>query len=313
LDNQIQLTEPLETDSKIWRYMDLSKFLSLLENNSLFFTRSDKFQDPYEGTLNQPQLLAIKNEINNLKVLIADKSTNKNVTGGDEKKSLLASFFEPFLDALSHLSLNVLEASTDINKKLRSLACINCWHLNDAESNAMWKLYLKSNEGIAIQSTVKRLRDSFISNNSTVHISKVRYLNYELESFGDDIFLSPFIHKRKSFEHEKELRAIVFSAQNSDINKDWKLLLQLFAEHFKDRLQTEECEQIVNVIPNDFGINIPVDLDMLVENIYIAPTAPKWFVELINQITSRYNINKKVIQSSLYETPSYVILDEVFK
>ena len=34
-----------------WRYMDLAKFLSLLESNSLFFTRLDHFQDPFEGAL----------------------------------------------------------------------------------------------------------------------------------------------------------------------------------------------------------------------------------------------------------------------
>lgn len=38
-------------DAKLWRYMDLAKFLSLLESCSLFFTRLDHFQDPFEGAL----------------------------------------------------------------------------------------------------------------------------------------------------------------------------------------------------------------------------------------------------------------------
>lgn len=37
--------------AKLWRYMDLSKFLSLLEDSSLFFTRIDHFQDAFEGSL----------------------------------------------------------------------------------------------------------------------------------------------------------------------------------------------------------------------------------------------------------------------
>ena len=42
-------------------------------------------------------------------------------------------------------------------KKNREEFAINCWHLNDHESAAMWKLYLKSNEGIVIQSTFTNL------------------------------------------------------------------------------------------------------------------------------------------------------------
>ncbi|NLE62949.1 MAG: hypothetical protein GX612_03820, partial [Bacteroidales bacterium] len=30
---------------------------------------------------------------------------------------------------------------------------INCWHINNNENDSMWKLYLKSNEGIAIRTT----------------------------------------------------------------------------------------------------------------------------------------------------------------
>ena len=37
--------------AKLWRYMDLAKFLSLLDESSLYFTRIDHFNDPYEGAL----------------------------------------------------------------------------------------------------------------------------------------------------------------------------------------------------------------------------------------------------------------------
>ena len=32
--------------------------------------------------------------------------------------------------------------------------CVNCWHMSDQESDAMWKLYALAKSGIAIQSTV---------------------------------------------------------------------------------------------------------------------------------------------------------------
>lgn len=40
---------PKDKNVKIWRYMDFTKFVSLLETESLFLSRVDKFEDPYEG------------------------------------------------------------------------------------------------------------------------------------------------------------------------------------------------------------------------------------------------------------------------
>ena len=36
-------------DAVLWRYMDFTKFVSLLEKQALFFTRADKLGDPFEG------------------------------------------------------------------------------------------------------------------------------------------------------------------------------------------------------------------------------------------------------------------------
>jgi len=44
----------------------------------------------------------------------------------------------------------------ELHKKLRKSFVVNCWHTNNkGESDAMWRLYLKTNEGVAIQSTVE--------------------------------------------------------------------------------------------------------------------------------------------------------------
>ena len=39
---------------KVWRYMDLAKFISLIDRHQLFFSSVDLFGDPYEGTLPKP-------------------------------------------------------------------------------------------------------------------------------------------------------------------------------------------------------------------------------------------------------------------
>lgn len=48
---KIFITNPEEKDTVLWRYMDFLKFVDLLQSKSLWFTRLDQFQDPYEAYL----------------------------------------------------------------------------------------------------------------------------------------------------------------------------------------------------------------------------------------------------------------------
>ncbi len=45
---------PENPDTVVWKYLDLSKFLDLLLSQKLFMSRSDKFEDQYEGTFSEP-------------------------------------------------------------------------------------------------------------------------------------------------------------------------------------------------------------------------------------------------------------------
>ena len=47
-------SEPSNKNAKLWRYMDITKFLFLLETSSLYFTRGDMFKDSFEGSLPKP-------------------------------------------------------------------------------------------------------------------------------------------------------------------------------------------------------------------------------------------------------------------
>ncbi|WP_338452314.1 DUF2971 domain-containing protein [Niallia oryzisoli] len=239
---------PENENTKIWRYMDFTKFISLLETKSLFFARSDKFEDPYEGRLNQVTIDFFKLQFN--KGIPSDQSD-------------LA--FESFMKEV---------------EESRKVATINCWHMNEVESDAMWKLYLKNNEGIAIQSTFKRLCEAFSLTDSEINIGKVIY-----EDFNNYIFplrgnlTANFLVKRKSFEHEKEIRAI-----------HWRVSRQ-----FGWRNLGEGKFPIV-----DYGENIPVDISTLIEKVYIAPNSPSWIKDLVKSMLTRYDLDSiPVKQSSL--------------
>jgi hypothetical protein len=238
--------QPPNENEKVWRYTDFTKFISFIESGSLYFTSADKFEDPLEGSYPKINVSAYEDEIKNFNI-------------PEELKSDLR----------------------ERNYKLRSCApswhFVNCWHLNSHESAAMWKLYLKSNEGITIQSTYQKLRDCFSKIKNDIFIGQVKYIDYETESIDTshgNIF-SPFVHKRKSFEHGKEVRAITIETKNP-----WE-------------------KSIVH------GLNIPVNLDILIENIYVAPNAPPWFESLVKSVIKRYGAVYPVIKSNLEKSPLY--------
>jgi len=132
----------------------------------------------------------------------------------------------------------------------RQVVAVNCWHLNDYESAAMWPLYVQGKEGVAIQSTVGRLKRAFDPSTQDVVVGAVRYIDHSTDTIPRNNFLQAFLHKRKSFEHERELRALVFMPHNRD--------------------------GVQGPVPED-GIDVVVDLRVLVEAVHLAPGSPLWF------------------------------------
>src|SRR5712691_6639484 len=63
-------------------------------------------------------------------------------------------------------------------KSVAEHAVLNCWHENEHESVAMWSLYTTGREGVAIQTTIKRLKDAFQAEQCGVTIARVRYVDY---------------------------------------------------------------------------------------------------------------------------------------
>lgn len=247
---------PGDEDGKIWRYMNFSKFVSLLDNSALFFARTDKLGDPFEGSY--PKHSVKQRETLHKKWL-------------NTLPTQLKEFFEQRPKAIS-----------EFYKSLRRCIFINSWHENEHESDAMWKLYLKNDEGIAIQSTFGRLRDCFGNETPDIYIGRVRYIDYLKDAISEENFFNPFLRKRKGFEHEREVRAIVFA-----------------------------YGKIEDGMPNlpspafPTGMPVLVDLDKLIDRIYLAPTSPKWLHELISSVSRKYNLRLKVFQTSLTDRPSF--------
>ncbi len=217
---------PLDPNTIVWKYLDLSKFLDLLLHKQLFMARSDKFEDQYEGTFSEPTYKEIRKlSENNPKFLEYYKEHRKNVV-------------------------------------------ISSWHINEVESFAMWQIFTKDNEGLAIQSTIGRIQDALrLELHYEQNIGEVNYIDYKTEHipFNDTFF--PFLFKRKAFNYEKEVRIITdASSREKTINE---------------------------------GLKINVDVQRLVEKIYIHPKSENWYKKLVFELMNRLDMDFDIGVSDL--------------
>jgi Protein of unknown function (DUF2971) len=72
----------------------------------------------------------------------------------------------------------------------------------------MWKIYASNNAGIAITSTFDHLKKCFNKVKEPIYIGKVKYIKYETEAIEESNYLNFFVHKRKFFSYENELRVL---------------------------------------------------------------------------------------------------------
>jgi hypothetical protein len=224
----INLTD--DPDTIVWKYLDLSKFLDLLMSKKLFMSRSDKFEDQYEGT-----------------------------------------FSEPTFEEIKKLSINNPDF-LQYYKTHREKVAISSWHINEYESFAMWQIFTQNSEGLAIQSTIGRLQKALIpENNYKQFIGEVNYIDYKKEYIPFDDMFFPFLFKRKSFQYEREVRIITDVAENKTTLND--------------------------------GLKINVDIDQLIETIYIHPKSENWYknlvIDLVKQLGFNFAIEKSDLESDI--------------
>jgi len=245
--------KPADENVRIWRYLDFAKFVSMLDSRALFFARADKLGDPFEGSYSK---LNIK-----LRKEIYDKIPEHK---------------------LKELSV--------IRKKLKRFVLINCWSMGDCESDVLWKSYLRSEYGVAVQSTFKRLAESFgkgmQAQDDHVLIGMVRYTDYETQWIPEGNLFYPFLNKMRNFAYENELRSIIMRIPEKTTS----------AGELQADLESEICE---------VGIFVPVDLNILIERLVVSPLAQVWFNDLVQSIMTKYSLDKEVLPSALAGTPVY--------
>lgn len=257
------LVEP-DATGIIYRYLDLEKFEYLLRDCALFFCRSDKFSDPFEASVPKKE---VDYRIIESKRLAS--YSNRTITDEEAEKS----------------SYDM----GNLHKRFRKSFVVNCWHINSGESDAMWRLYLKTNEGVAVQSTVSKLIDSFANFDERIYMSKVRYINYEKDIYYHEQdypimsynCLSPIVHKRNAFVHEAELRI------------------------FQQIEKAVDDESYWNNEINYKGKNIQCDIIKLIDKLILPPTSDGIVYDKVKALLEKYRFNFTIEKSRLNDEPLY--------
>ncbi|MDP8239772.1 MAG: hypothetical protein P9X24_11845 [Candidatus Hatepunaea meridiana] len=276
-------TEPAD-DVIIWRYLDLPKFIAMLQNNSLYFSRIDLLNDPMEGAIQRERLIQMANE--------AERN------GKSELSNMI------------HHNLKATYSTT--NDYLLPSTYVNCWSMAEFESIGMWNQFVKG-IGIAIKSSFKRLKDVLsIDSHHTFMIGIVNYLDYSSELIPQDNLFNYITHKRIFYREEREIRAVnsLWSSKEFinitshlwDEVEDGRFPgLKPYLETIREQkgimfspeedeeaknfqILTEEARRIIIKEKSPSGLNIEVDLLNLIEAVYLAPDTPDWIAEVISHL-----------------------------
>lgn len=198
-----QSTAPVyfpNTNYKIVRYLDLVKFISLIQTKKLYFSRLDKFEDQYEGTV--PEL-----------TLQDYKDWYTNFTQNRLLDIITTSVEE-------HVEQALIDQK-NVGEKYKKLVCVSCWNKYESESYALWKIYSDLSKGIMITTSIEKMKMAFEHTKEQIQLSEVKYLDYKKDKMKLGNLNYPIIHKNIHYDYEKEIRLIYQVPFQSGLNYDW--------------------------------------------------------------------------------------------
>lgn len=275
-----ELLDTPEDDAVLWRYQDLSLFLNLLGNRTLYFANRREFfgdswtGDAWEGTIPATTMAAASG------VVRYRSEFQKELRGMDISEQEEAKRVESLLNSV---------------RSRQATYGINCWHRNEVESIAMWKLYTHGKDGIAIQSTVALLKECLAGESRPIYIAKVSYRDHaELPDLKKEPDLKKLISmdvlltlttKRRSFAHENEVRLIL--DRHLDVRPAFSQILPAKEESFGP--------------PK--GEPITVDLTKLIQRIVASPDYPAWAIASLQARVNAAGLKVTVETSDLLKKP----------
>lgn len=254
----------LKDDDPILRYMSYSQFKDLF-CNGLKLTKAAKYaqDDPFEGEL--------------MELVYQIAQDHKIFIERNDKEPSKIDFLK------------------EEGRQVREKSYVSCWTLSESENVALWKIYGKNKNSIALKTTIVKLKQAIESilqtsrENDVIlmkflksQIVKVKYIDHrtmDLDKCREhfDILPSTILHyKNIGYEYEAEVRVIFDGVEQG--RPDPAML-------------GETC--IIRICPQNFATEI-----------IVSPFADDWFYDLVQHEMEEFDMAAFVKWSSLKFKPS---------
>ena len=146
--------------------MDLSKFISLIGKKKLYFASLESFEDIFEGAKG----IAERKEKWDDFYLDFFKQAIQTAPGINPKD-----LTDQYIEENAVRLLSEMETGGKFERKN---TFVSCWHCDQYESEAMWKLYSTNvKNALAIQTTCQQLYEA-LGKDPSIQIGKVQYIDF---------------------------------------------------------------------------------------------------------------------------------------
>ena len=255
-------------ETTIWRYMDLSRLVSLLATGSLWFAKAATFNDdPYEGF---------------------GRAARFTVPVGDNSPKCIARV-EPggaeTSQTLPEMLAEVSGRSAEIVEKARQHIYVNSWCRDAGESMAMWEIYGSHGLGVAVKSSVGQYKRAakfkvdpshYLFGNVTYH-SNIECAPELQRDFTKAVplpgpglmtkILPLGLNKRDCYKYEQEWRAVVYQ----------------------------------DIRPDIAGISEEFDLKELISGVYLGPRTEDFLFGAVSSLLEKFKVDKPLERSVLLD------------
>lgn len=228
----------LKDSNVLRRYLDVPRFVSFLKTSSLYLCRSDLFPDKFEGSFT----LTVKDAICNA-----------------YKKNKIEYTYEKF------------------RKELREGVFLNCWSRGVDDNMALWKLYGKTDDCVAITTTIAKLKTVLneFDGPGRLVLRKVKYIRHWKDpQIEVKPYSNVFRYKAVGYAFENEVRVIL-----------------------------DRFESTFEAPSKDEGVMLPVDLKVFLRSVVVSPECSPWFRVFIEDVAHKYGVLCPIRNSSMSKQP----------
>lgn len=285
-DPIVDISPDLPDETLVRRYVSIPQLLSILEGHHLWLSSVGGFNDDLEGAITD----ATRPNYEIINEIAEDfqEEMRENIYEGLEE---MTGYSPP--RPVDPPSVSLEERS----KIIRQHCLVNCWRMGEnerhyRESAVFWDAYVPDGGGVAIESTVGKLKQCFTNYVMNDHsdlnnpqgpeaiAGEVSYLDFE-NDHAPVVYPLRLSCKHGGFSDEKEYRIVV----------------NLFGDKLqKSQMMGEEIN------PPD-GDYMDVDPGFLIDAIYVSPDPPPHLFESLERLLARYEglSSDMVSRSALYD------------